>query len=82
MYYVRRALFVLLSVCIGSLWGQSKSIDPKIGFLYPAGGQRGTTFQIAAGGQFLRKPTDVYISGKGVHAKVIKYITGLMKGLH
>ena len=47
---------------------------PHIGFLYPAGGQQGTTVSITAGGQLLRGAGDVYISGEGISAKVVKYI--------
>jgi hypothetical protein len=63
--------------CFATAWGQSNTREPQIGYLYPGGGQRGTTFQITAGGQFLGGATDVYVSGEGVHAKVIKYIRPL-----
>jgi len=46
---------------------------PSIGYLYPAGGQQGTVVHVTAGGQYLRTPTDIYISGQGVRASVIKY---------
>jgi hypothetical protein len=58
-------------------WGQSSTNQPQIGYLYPAGGQRGTVIQIVAGGQFLRGASEVYISGDGVRAKVVKYIRPL-----
>ncbi|MCX7886959.1 MAG: hypothetical protein N3B01_06870 [Verrucomicrobiae bacterium] len=44
-----------------------------IGFVYPAGGQQGTTFQIRIGGQSLEGISGVYVSGKGVTAKIIEY---------
>jgi hypothetical protein len=34
-------------------WGQTAVRDPHIGYVYPAGGQRGTTVQILIGGQHL-----------------------------
>jgi len=46
-------------------------IDPKIGYLYPAGGQKGTVIRIIAGGQKLNNANGVYISGKGVNGKII-----------
>ena len=64
-------LYIYISILIASL--TFADVFPKIGYLYPAGGQRGTTFRIIAGGQKLRKPTGVFISGKGVHGKIIGF---------
>jgi hypothetical protein len=47
---------------------------PYIGFVYPAGGQQGTKFQIRLGGQGLAAESSVQVSGKGVRAKVIEYL--------
>lgn len=69
-------LFAILILC-ASAWGQSKRTEPQIGYLYPAGGQRGTVVQIVVGGQVLRGASDVYISGEGVRARVMKYIRPL-----
>jgi Bacterial pre-peptidase C-terminal domain len=46
---------------------------PYAGFVYPAGGQRGTTFQVTVGGQYLEGVNTAYVSGEGVHAKVMEY---------
>ena len=46
-------------------------INPKIGYLYPAGGQKGTVIRIIAGGQKLNNANGVNISGKGVNGKII-----------
>ncbi len=59
----------VLAAC-ASAWGQT---EPHLGYVYPAGGQAGTTFQILAGGQFLRGISDAYITGEGVHAEVLKH---------
>jgi len=48
-------------------------VRPYIGFVYPAGGQQGTTFQIRLGGQGLDGVDKVFVSGKGVSAKVAEY---------
>ncbi len=47
---------------------------PYIGFVYPAGGQQGTTFRIRLGGQGLDGDSNVQISGKGVRAKIVEYL--------
>jgi len=70
---VQYSLFVILFFCVATARGQRNTNQPHIGYLYPAGAQQGTVVRITAGGQALRNSTDVYVSGKGVHAKVIKY---------
>ena len=47
--------------------------DPHIGYVYPAGGQRGSEFDVTVGGQYLNNATDVYVSGAGVQVTVGKY---------
>ncbi|MBI3758165.1 MAG: hypothetical protein HY269_00215 [Deltaproteobacteria bacterium] len=46
---------------------------PYIGFVYPAGGQQGTTFQVKLGGQGMDDVTDVLVTGAGVSAKVVEF---------
>jgi len=44
----------------------------NIGFVYPAGAQRGTTFTLTVGGQNLSKATGVLISGEGITSEILK----------
>jgi hypothetical protein len=46
---------------------------PYIGFVYPAGGQQGQTFQVTLGGQFLDGVDTAYVSGEGVKVKIVEY---------
>ena len=46
---------------------------PYIGFVYPAGGQQGTTFQIKLGGQGLEYLNRAFVTGPGVTARVVQY---------
>ncbi len=46
---------------------------PYIGFVYPAGGQQGTTFQVRLGGQGLDGVDAATVSGEGVAARVVEY---------
>jgi hypothetical protein len=46
---------------------------PHIGYLYPAGGQQGTTVTVAVGGQLLTGATQIYFSGRGLQARVLEY---------
>ena len=46
---------------------------PYIGFVYPAGGQQGTTFSVKLGGQGLDGVDEAIVSGNGVSARVVEY---------
>lgn len=46
---------------------------PYIGYVYPAGGQQGTTVQIRLGGQQLDEVRGVLVTGAGVQASVVEY---------
>jgi hypothetical protein len=44
----------------------------SVGYIYPAGGQIGTTFDIEIGGLNVTQATAVFVSGDGVKAEIIK----------
>ena len=73
MTVFRRLMLVSLTMCVATAWGQSDTKSPHVGYLYPAGGQQGTVFEITAGGQYLNGVNNVYVSGEGVRASVIQY---------
>ena len=50
---------------------------PYIGYVYPAGGQQGTTFLVRLGGQNLDDVNAAMVSGTGVKAKVTEYFRRL-----
>jgi hypothetical protein len=52
---------------------QAQRLPPNIGYVYPAGGQQGTTFTISIGGQMLSGTNAAYFSGRGVQAEVISH---------
>jgi hypothetical protein len=70
-------IFAVLALCVATAWGQSNTREPRVGYLYPGGGQQGAVIQITAGGQYLNGAKDVYISGEGVQGSIIKYIKPL-----
>ena len=51
---------------------QAQQNQPHIGYVYPAGGQKGTKFQILIGGQFLDETTQVLVTGGGFTATVVE----------
>jgi len=75
---LRRRGTLLLAVVLAvapSLWAQSRT--PHIGYVYPAGGRQGDTFQIEVSGQYLDGANNVYVSGSGVRAVVIEHLAPL-----
>ena len=48
-------------------------VRPYIGFVYPAGGQQSTTFQIKLGGQGLEGVDQAFVTGPGVTARLLEY---------
>ena len=59
----------MLLVAVGSATAR----PPHIGYAYPAGGERGTSFRVVVGGQYLLGATNVFVSGQGVSAKVVRH---------
>src|SRR6516162_9323447 len=66
--------FVSLLVCLLTITSTAFAQPrPYIGFVYPAGGQQGTTVHIRLGGQGLEDVNSVLVTGPGVSAKVAEY---------
>jgi len=59
-----------LLVATSSALGQKTAY---IGFVYPAGGQRGTTVRVRLGGQRIDGVSGAIVSGPGAQAKLVKY---------
>lgn len=53
---------------------------PHLGYVYPAGGQQGTNFQVLIGGQHLTGASVARISGAGVQTKVLDHLRPLNQG--
>jgi hypothetical protein len=64
---------VLMLLLVAALRGQQPQNSPHAGYVYPAGGQQGTTFQVKVGGRFLDGVSGVLVSGRGVRAKVVEH---------
>ena len=46
---------------------------PRVGYVYPAGGQQGQTIDVTVGGQFFANASNVTIAGEGIAAEVTEY---------
>lgn len=66
-------LLAALALCAPEGRAQTNSTDPRIGYLYPAGGRQGSVFQVVAGGQRLTGVTGALVTGEGVTASVVQY---------
>src|SRR6516225_6103945 len=66
-----QCLSLLTSLCVlcSSVVNNAFSAPPALNYLFPAGGQRGTTVEVTASGSFERWPVQAWVSGKGVVAK-------------
>ena len=62
-------IFLVLAATASAQQGQQG--EPHIGYIYPAGGLQGTTFQAILGGRYLNA-TSVYFSGSGVSATIVR----------
>jgi len=51
-------------------WARAQK-NPHIGYIFPAGGQRGTAVEITVGGEHLVGTKEALISGGGIQARVI-----------
>ena len=64
-----------LSLSAASVFAQSR--DPKIGYVYPAGGQRGTTVEVMIGGRQIARADGVLVSGQDVTGTVVAGYTSM-----
>ena len=74
--YVVLGMAILLAMAAPA-WAQRAGVH--IGYVYPAGGKQGTTFEAIIAGQFISSINHVYVSGGGVQAtigEIIKPISG------
>lgn len=67
---MRGAALVLAWSCADVLHAQRA---PRIGYIYPAGGRQGATFEALLGGQGLDRPTGMIFSGDGLSAEVLEH---------
>ncbi len=69
-----RRLIIGVLVATGLIVHIQLVAQTHIGYVYPAGGQKGTTVEVIVGGQSLSDVTGVYINGKGVTGSIVEKI--------
>ncbi|MEI6032788.1 MAG: hypothetical protein WCS65_00740 [Verrucomicrobiae bacterium] len=71
MGFFSRSLWVLVAFCAAAGASRAQqSNDPTLAYVYPAGGKKGSSLDVAVGGQRLEKMTGAIVSGAGVQAVV------------
>ena len=66
-----KPIFTFLSILLISA-ASAQQVDPHIGYVYPAGGRQGTSFDVIIGGMNLNSVEKVTISGKGASCISVK----------
>jgi hypothetical protein len=59
---------------------QAQPRQPRIGYIYPAGGKVGTTFEIKVGGQFLDGVTNAFFTGGEIVAEITDFHRPMPQG--
>lgn len=67
-----RAFCCLLAAC-GMTAPVLHGVEPRAGYVYPAGVQRGASVEVRVGGQYLEGTEGALVSGAGVQVTVLKY---------
>ena len=70
----RLFVVVVWAAGAGSAGAAPGAREAHVGYLYPAGGRQGTSFQVTAGGQYLDGTGKVYVSGEGVRASLVWHV--------
>lgn len=74
-------LFLLVDIMLGTATSTVAQQDsPHVGYVYPAGGQQGTTFEVLVGGKHLDGAATALVSGHGIQTEVVDYIRPLSQG--
>ncbi|NJL30360.1 MAG: hypothetical protein HC898_01290 [Phycisphaerales bacterium] len=62
----------MLAWSVGNAHAQIVERLPRLAYVYPAGGQQGTTIDVLVGGQFIQGCNQVHVNASGVTAKIVE----------
>lgn len=77
MSSVQQRALLAVAAALTMASAASAQVRPYLGYVYPAGGQQGTTVRIKLGGQNLDGVDDLIVTGKGVSGRVVAYLRKL-----
>lgn len=75
---IHRRLYPVI-LLTAALCRPASAKDPHIGYIYPAGAQRGASVTVTVGGQFLEGATNIMVTGEGIRAEVAGYFKELTR---
>ncbi len=67
----KRLCLLILAALTAAGAGAQAARNAYIGYVYPAGGQQGTTFPVRLGGQRIDEVSGAIVTGEGVHVQVV-----------
>ena len=67
---MRAPVFLILAA---TALAQQPGVVPHAGYVYPAGGRQGTTFEVEVGGQALNGVNAAWLTGAGARVRIIEY---------
>ena len=70
---IRRWLIPALLAASAASASAQQNASPHAAFVYPAGGQRGASFVVTVGGQFLDGAAQAVFAGDGVKAEILSF---------
>jgi hypothetical protein len=70
--YQNACVMTLLACC--ATFASTQQGTPHAGYVYPAGGEQGTSFEVVVGGQFLNGVNGALITGNGVSVSVLEWV--------
>lgn len=76
----RLGILALLVAIASPVSAQTTSDAPHVGYVYPGGGCRGTTFEVVVGGENIKQATEAYISGGGITAEIVRWYQPMTEG--
>jgi len=74
---MKRLALILYIVVNMSVYAQMLNREPSIGYVFPAGAQKGSDIQLTIGGQNLQGVSGAYITGEGISVKSVIYVPPL-----
>ena len=78
-----KIVFALLILLLASTKANAQvEKTPHAGYIFPAGGKRGSTIRVVVGGQFLKKIRSAEVTGKNISIKVVDHLRGMHISQH
>jgi len=75
-------LFAVVATLAATAAAEAQSDTPYAGYVYPAGGQIGSTFEVTVGGVNLDNPTEIHCTGEGIEFEILGHLRPINQGAY